>query len=48
MDSASHRSRIATDVAPLRRGFDGQVLLAGEDGYDQARGVPVTGPGRRG
>ncbi|HVD14498.1 MAG TPA: FAD-binding protein, partial [Actinomycetota bacterium] len=39
MDPASHRSRIATDVAPLRRGFDGQVLLAGEDGYDQARQV---------
>jgi FAD/FMN-containing dehydrogenase len=39
MDPASHRPWVATDVAPLRRGFGGQVLLAGEGGYDQARQV---------
>jgi FAD/FMN-containing dehydrogenase len=39
MDPATRRPRVATDVAPLRRGFDGQVLLPGEDGYDQARQV---------
>jgi FAD/FMN-containing dehydrogenase len=39
MDPANHRSRTATDVASLRRGFDGQVLVAGDDGYDQARQV---------
>ena len=27
------------DVAPLRRGFQGQVLLPDQDGYDQARQV---------
>jgi FAD/FMN-containing dehydrogenase len=39
MDPAHQRPRTATDVAPLGRGFDGQVLLPGEDGYDQARQV---------
>jgi FAD/FMN-containing dehydrogenase len=39
MDPATQRPRVATDVASLRRGFDGQVLLPGEDGYDQARQV---------
>jgi FAD/FMN-containing dehydrogenase len=39
MDPATQRPWVATDVAPLRRGFDGRVLLPGEDGYDQARQV---------
>jgi hypothetical protein len=34
-ESPGHTS----DVAPLRRGFDGHILLPGEDLYDEARRV---------